>query len=585
MIEMKETSKVTKALLAIFLVTFLAHSLEGQQKEVRVVKPYTPTLSGAEKIQLLPSLEEEIEFEPPKFTYQLFPKRYDSQFRVEPIKAARMVQMPLKKLYKSQLTLGLGNYWTPLAELNISQLRSRNGAFGLTLRHHSMNGKVRLDNDQKVPAGFSENSMELRGSRFLKNSVLDYFAGAGYNSYVHYGYDTDTTEVTIAPEKDSLKHHYFLAEGGIGLHSAHIDSFQFNYNAGLDYYYFTHRFDQAEHGAKAAIEFYKKLRSLDLAGEAGGAFYGHYPDWDRTVGNHTMAWLNPRVAKGSSEWRFTAGINLYLSFASDTAASDIRPFHLYPRGSFEFNVVKEVIVPYFGVDGYLESNHYRKTVEENPYVVPSLSLKPTSHNLIAYAGLKGRFSDAVAYDVKGSYSIIENQYFFVNDTSQVNSNGERLKNQFTVAYNDITLLNLYAEVTVRPSDSWKIFLKGNYYNYTLGEWTSPEGDQRNYNPDNDHPWHKPAFDISLQARYNMGDKILVDMGIYTIGKRFYEDFDPSVEESLPLTVDANLGIEYRYTRLLSFWARINNLAAQHYYLYNQYPSCRFRLMLGFTYAL
>jgi len=52
-----------------------------------------------------------------------------------------------------------------------------------------------------------------------------------------------------------------------------------------------------------------------------------------------------------------------------------------------------------------------------------------------------------------------------------------------------------------------------------------------------------------------------------------------------MTVDGNLGIEYRYTKLLSFWARINNIAAQKYYLYHNYPSYRFRAMLGFSYAL
>ena len=61
--------------------------------------------------------------------------------------------------------------------------------------------------------------------------------------------------------------------------------------------------------------------------------------------------------------------------------------------------------------------------------------------------------------------------------------------------------------------------------------------------------------------------------------------DPLTEETLPLAVDANLGLEYRYSKLLSFWVRFNNIAAQRYYLYNQYPSFRFRAMIGFTYAL
>ena len=152
----------------------------GQQSEVRVVKPYTPTLSGAEKIQLLPSLEDEIPFTPPEFSYQLYPKRYDSEFRVVPIKAARMVKPPLNRLYKSELTLGFGNYLTPLAELKINQLRSRNGTFGVALRHHSMNGKLKLNDELKLPAGFSENNLRIYGDRFMKNSVFKYQAGAGY---------------------------------------------------------------------------------------------------------------------------------------------------------------------------------------------------------------------------------------------------------------------------------------------------------------------------------------------------------------------------------------------------------------------
>lgn len=554
---MKEIKISSRILLALFVASVFPIMLEGQQEEVRVVKPYSPTLSGAQKIELLPSLEEEIEYDLPEFSYQLFPKRYDSKYRVEPINAARMVKMPLNKLYKSQLTLGMGNYLTPLAELNINQLRSRNGTFGLTLKHHSMNGKVKLENDLKAPAGFNENQAEIYGSRFMKKAVLDYNVGASYNSYVHYG--VDPTLDTVLTREDAV-HPYFTAEGGLGLHSMHADSFHFNYDASLDYYFFTHQFDQMEHGAEGKFTFNKRLSVVDIAGDAGGAFYGHYPDWDTVMGTHSMFWLNPHVAKSSAEWKFTAGVNAY----GEVRDGVFTP-HFYPKASFQFNIVKEVIVPYFGVDGYLESNNFRKTVEENPYVVPGLSILPTSHKLIGYAGLKGRFSDAVAYNFKGSYSIIDDQYFFVND------NSDPLMNQFTVVYDDITLLNLHGEFSVRPTDSWKILLQGNYYNYTMVR--------------EDQPWNKPAFDLSLLARYNMGDKILVNVGITAIGSRYYENFNPTLEETLPLIIDANLGLEYRYSKLLSFWARFNNLAAQKYYLYNNYPSYRFRAMLGLTYAL
>jgi hypothetical protein len=556
--EMKQFSIFSRGFAVWMVVCLLPLAMMGQQKEVRVVKPYSPTLSGAEKIELLPSMDEQIDFSIPEISYQLYPKRYESQFTLEPIAAARMVKMPLERLYKSRLNLGFGNYMTPLAELNINQLRSRNGTMGIYLKHHSMNGKVKLDNDMKAPAGFNENELDFYGSRFMKNSVFEYALGASYNSYVHYGVNPELD--TVLERKDALQP-YFTGEGKLGLHSMHADSFHLNYKAALEYYYFTHDFNETEHGAKASLEFDKKLRILDIAAELGGVFLGHYPDWDTLVGNKTIFWFNPSISKGSSQWRLLGGVNFY----GEVINGEFIP-HLYPRALFQFNMVKRIIIPYFGVDGYLENNSNRQVVEDNPYIIPTLSVKPTSHRLIGYAGLKGHITRAVSYNLKASYSIIEDAYFYVND------NSDPLMNQFTVVYDDITLGTLHGELAIRPGDSWKVFLKGNYYSYiTMVK--------------EDRPWNKPEFDISLQLRYNMGDKIILDAGFYTIGSRYFENHNPAEEETLPLTFDLNLGAEYRYSKLLSFWVKFNNMAAQSYYLYNQYPSYKFRAMLGFSYAL
>jgi hypothetical protein len=110
---------------------------------------------------------------------------------------------------------------------------------------------------------------------------------------------------------------YFLAGGALGLHSMHADSFHVNYNASLEYAYFTHRFDQAEHGATVSFDFNKKMRVLDLAGEVGLEYLGHYPDWDTLIGSLTTFWLNPSIAKGTLQWRFTAGANIYGEVGND----------------------------------------------------------------------------------------------------------------------------------------------------------------------------------------------------------------------------------------------------------------------------
>jgi len=536
----------------------LPAALIAQQEEVRVVKPYTPTLSGAEKIQLLPEIGDSVAYESPDFEYEIFSKRYETDFRVTPIKPARMVKPDLDKLYKSELKLGAGNYLTPLAELRINQVRSSDGTFGVLLKHHSMNGKVKLANDAKVDAGFNENDLEIYGKRFGRYTIFEYNAGASYDTYVHYGVDTAYADSVNRPD---MTYPFFNAHGAIGFQSARPDSFHLQYNGTLDYNFFTHDFDQVEHGVVFDGSIDQLFGDFRIGGDLGLKYFGHQPEWDTLLTNQFMVKLNPYISKSSAQWSFMAGLNTYTEIRN----GDVKP-RFYVRGKFSFNIVEEVIVPYFGVDGYQETNNYMKIVGENPYAVPGLVVTPTNHKLIAYAGLKGKVTDYLAYNFKGTYEAIDDQYFFVTDTTGY------LHNQFTVRYDDMTVLNVYGELNIAPTESMRVFLKGNYYIYDT--------------PREAHAWYKPDFDASLQARYNLGDKILADAGLFVIGPRYYPSVvDGGDPQKLNATVDLNLGVEYRYTRLLSFWARFNNMTAQPYYTWNNYPSHRFRLMLGFTYGL
>ena len=547
----------------LILALILPFTLTGQQEEVRVVKPYTPTLSGAEKIQLLPDIDDTVDYENPEFEYSIFSKRYETDYRVTPIKPARMVQPELDKLYKSELKLGAGNYLTPLAELRINQVRSSNGTFGVLLKHHSMNGKVKLANDKKVDAGFNENDLEIYGKRFGRRTIFEYNAGASYDAYVHYGVDTAHADSVNRPD---MTHPFFNAHAAVGFQSARPDSLHLQYDGTLEYNFFTHDFDQVEHGVVLDGSIDQLFGDFRIGGDLGLQYFGHPAGWDTLFTTQFMAKLNPYISKSSAQWSFMAGLNTYTEIRD----GNVKP-KFYVRGKFSFNIVEEVIVPYFGVDGFQETNNYMKIVGENPYAVPGLMATPTNHKLLAYVGLKGKVTDYLAYNFKGTYEAIDDQYFFVTDTSNY------LNNQFIVRSDDLTLLNVYGELNIAPTESLRVFLKGNYYSY--------ETSRERYEGES-YAWYKPNFDASLQARYNLGDKILADAGLFVIGPRYYPSLvaggDP---QKLNTTVDLNLGVEYRYTNLLSFWARFNNMTAQPYYLWHNYPSHRFRVMLGFTYGL
>ena len=169
---MKSYLKLISILLALLLVPSLLFSQNQIGKQVKVVKPYTPTLSDAEKINLLPKFNDSTRIST-DFDYSIIPKRYDTHFSVKPIQPARMIGLPLERLYKSQLSLGLGNYFTPYAEITVNQLRSRKTDMGLYLRHQSSNGRLKLDNGQKVPESYSDNAGEIYGRHMFYRSVVE----------------------------------------------------------------------------------------------------------------------------------------------------------------------------------------------------------------------------------------------------------------------------------------------------------------------------------------------------------------------------------------------------------------------------
>ena len=59
---------------------------------------------------------------------------------------------------------------------------------------------------------------------------------------------------------------------------------------------------------------------------------------------------------------------------------------------------------------------------------------------------------------------------------------------------------------------------------------------------------------------------------------------PSGIVDMPILFNVNFGAEYRYSKILSFWTKINNLS-NSYYEWTYYPTQRFLFMVGFTYSL
>jgi len=198
--------------------------------------------------------------------------------------------------------------------------------------------------------------------------------------------------------------------------------------------------------------------------------------------------------------------------------------------------------------------------------MPGLHVENTNHKINAFLGIKGNYTSRLAYQLNFDYTLIDHMYFFINDTADF------LHNRFLVEYDDIERISMSGEITFKPIDKLNFLMKANYYQYNLD--TLP------------YAWHKPAFDLMFYGDYNLKNKILLKGNIYYVGSRYARNPVPGGE---PLKLDGyfdlSVGLEYRYTKILSAFIQLNNLLGMNQNPWLYYPSMRFNMLVGFTYAL
>ncbi len=541
---------------AVFLS--FSSSLFSQQedigKEVIVVRTFEPSVADASKINLLPSLDDTISVTP-VFSYSILPTPLSSDYEVEPITPARMTAGPVSRLRGSYLRLGLGSYITPYGELSINNLRHNQYSGGLFLRHLSSRGSLKLDNEEEAFSQFSDNEVLFYGKRMGRRNQLSAEAGLQSDEFHYYGYDT---RIDTLPEKDDIRQQFMLASAGMRFKSTNTDNNFLNYDISLDYSYFQDRFDVVEHGLEFGSTFDRFIRTQEIGAEITADYYGHTfsPDTSNLVVK-----FSPWFRKADDEWEVFAGFHSYYDQFGEESK-----IYFHPRASLEFSIIRNYVIPYVGVDGNLNMNHYRRVASENSFIVPGLYVRNSNRSMDLHTGIKGNFTRDVSFNFKVSYAVIDDMHFFVNDSVGL------IGNQFSVVYDDVELLNYFGEIGADISDRLNLLARVNYNSYSMKL--------------QEHPWHRPVLDMRFSANYNLGDKILLNADVFYLGSRYAKSYgnDGEIFEMEGIT-DYNIGLEYRYSNILSGFLRFNNLSNAKYYKWNNYPVQGFSVKAGFTYSL
>jgi hypothetical protein len=577
---MIKTNLIIPALLLLSLLPAGAQVKKQEtvlKREVTLYNPYKPSLSVIKKMSFLPDMNDTSKVKP-EFHYAVSAKPFLPEYTISPIKPAALLPDPLPKLYKSFVNIGLGNYVTPLAEISITNERSKKGAVGIYGRHFSSNGKVELENTRKVPAGYMDNDASLFGKRFFKKSTLE--SSIDFTQKVRYAYGYDPGILDYFPQKKDIRMSYNNIGAKASLASLTMDSTEFYYDFDLFYNYFHHTSDFTQHNAGFDGIMAKSYKGFFVG---SGISYEYYKYSDSLgLGPEYIASLSPFIKKTTQQWNFKLGFQALIDRNSI--------LHFYPDVALGFTIIPSYLSFFSSLTGRMEKNEPLKVISDNPFLVSTrfpefvnsgvlFRLPDTDHKLVISAGLKGNTGVGGSYLVSATYSIIDNMLFYSNLVFPDSVNPRARGNYFLPLTDAVNLINLHAEMNGPVNDKISFNWMANIYDYSTNM---------------EYAWNKPSWDAKAGLKYNLRDKIIAGMELTAIGKRrqlvsgdvlsIEAGYTPLTIET-PVHINLNLTAEYRYSKILSFWARLNNISYNHYYEWAYYPSQRFICMVGFTYSL
>ena len=270
---MIKQSIIIAALILFILIPVSSQvkSQEGDMKrEVTLYNPYKPSLPEVKKRSFLPDMKDTMKVRH-SFKYDVRTEPFIPEYTISPIKAASLMPDPLPKLYKSYVNIGLGNYLTPLAEISITNERSKKGAIGFYGRHLSSSGKVKLQNNEKVFAGYMDNDLSLFGKKFFRKNLLE--SSVDFIQKTRYAYGYDTSIEDYFPEKKDIRVSYNSIGARASLSSLTLDSANFSYDFDIYYNYFHNARNLFQHSAGFSGIMAKTFKGFYVGSELGYDFY------------------------------------------------------------------------------------------------------------------------------------------------------------------------------------------------------------------------------------------------------------------------------------------------------------------------
>ena len=580
--------KILIAIVCFLLFVFHYSSSWAQNdyNESVVVKgSYTPVIEQAEKLSFPAVVTDTLSRIEHAFHYSISPTRLRAMYEPTRIRAARIIGEPATRLYNNYLRLGMGNYWSPLADLYWSSTRDRLKTYGISFNHRSSWDKL-SKMPEYGPVQQGNTGVTLFG-KYIVGDVLQLSSDLSYehDHNLYYGFTDSTLQTALGMTRDDIsladyRASYNVATWNIGIKNMELDANKLGYAADVHLSDLWGVWGQNELNLNLSGDVHY---GFNIANKYKGIAYLH-AEWDAYRNNHPDALVPLGYNQASSTDTLLSvgnivklnpyaiflfrGLNIHagLTFGWDGCQGGLEHTHLrlFPDVTVSKSLLKDNVVLSLAATGGIDAVSLNSIRLMNPYVVPDFVAMSTGHyDFVGHA--RWTFSRKLEANAEVSYSLRS------GDPAFTLSNRYDLDNVYEVVSNNLHRLSVGADLTFVNDEMITLRAGGHYYHYTnttVGVFT-PAWNR----------YYKPDWDALLAVDLNYHYKWFFHLEGQLIGQM------ESDQGKLPMRYGINAQVEYRHNRALSFFLQADNLAFQRYWYWANYPSQRGLFLLGLTYTI
>ncbi|MGO4817925.1 TonB-dependent receptor [Flavobacterium sp. W22_SRS_FP1] len=548
---------------------------------VNVVKPYTPTLSDAFKVQETPTLDDEGNAKKETINYSIFSFPVASTFTPSKGKAEGVDKTKQAHLYDNYATLGFGNYRTLNAELFVNQDLGNNDYVGGMFRHLSSLGGIKgvelddrfYDTSIDLTYGANTNAMSWNLDLGYKNQIYNW-----YGLPSEFGNSLSTTDRAFLVEGINAQHLYntYSIGGKIDFNEGLLN------DANLKFSHFTDSFGSAENRfyIKPSLQFDvmdESIKTNIIVDYVGGSFEKNYANTNTEPLKYgfTNFGISPTFVMQEDDWTLNIGAAVFYSLENENSNNK---FFIYPQVNASYKVVGDLMIFYAGAEGNLEQNSYLDFANENAFLSPTLNIAPTDKQYDVFAGLKGKLINNVSYNIRGSYINERNKALFTsNDYNESAANEDyAFGNSMQVVYDDMRTLSFSGDLKANFSDNVTFGVSGTFNSYT--------------NDFQQEAWNLPEIKLNSNIDFNITPKWFAGATVFYVGERKDTQGNMDIVNIVapsPIILssyfDVNAHVGYKHNDRLTGFIRANNITNQAYEKWLNYQVQGFQIVAGANY--